>query len=140
MESCPRPVVVDAEDILWRTEEVARNLCAALGTIDAASLSDRWEPKTQAEIEKMNPFMYKATQNIVESSGIERPMEKVSERSIISGKESAITDVLMQPEEPSIEKTFQIWREQYCDAVAAYLKNLAEENMPHYEYLSQFKV
>ena len=75
-----RPIVVDAEDVLWRTEEVAKNLCAALGTIDPTTLSDRWEPKSKEEIERMNPYVYKVTQKIVESSGIERPREKVSGR------------------------------------------------------------
>lgn len=77
-----QPIVVDGEDILWRTEEMTKNLCAALGTIDPASLSDKWEPKSKEEIEKMNPYVYKLTQNIVESSGIQRPSEKVSTTAI----------------------------------------------------------
>ena len=90
-----RPIVVDAEDVLWRTEEVAKNLCAALGTIDPTTLSDRWEPKSKEEIERMNPYVYKVTQKIVESSGIERPREKVS-RSFRTHQQNAlpITDML----------------------------------------------
>lgn len=74
-----RPVVVDAEDILWRTEELARNVCASLGTVDAAGLSDTWEPAGEAEMAALNPLRVMLTRNILESSGIERPREKVSE-------------------------------------------------------------
>ena len=114
-----QPVVVDAEDILWRTEEMTRNLCAAIESVEAGSLSDKWKPTSQAEMDRMNPLVVMLTKNILESSGIERPSEK--------------------PAEPSIEKTFQEWKQQYGDEVAEHLKKLAEENMPHYEYLRQFK-
>lgn len=46
---------------------------------------------------------------------------------------------LIQPAEPSIDAVYQIWKEESGEEVAGYLKRLAEENMPHYEYLSQFK-
>ena len=113
------PVVVDAEDILWRTGEMTRNLCAGIKGITPESLSDRWEPTSPAEMERMNPLVVMLTKNILESSGIERPSR--------------------MPAEPSIEAAFQEWRQQYGDEVAAYLKRLAEDNMPHYEYLRQFK-
>jgi hypothetical protein len=38
-----------------------------------------------------------------------------------------------------MEKTYQEWKEQDGEADADYLRRLAEENMPHYESLSQFK-
>lgn len=114
-----QPVVVDAEDMLWRTDDMTKTLCDSLGSVDPESLSDKWEPTSQAEMHKMNPLVVMLTKNILESSGIERPSEK--------------------PVDPSIEITFQGWRSQYGEDVALYLKQLAEENMPHYEYLRQFK-
>jgi hypothetical protein len=76
-----RPVVVDAEDILWRTEDMSRCLCASLGTIDSRGLHDTWEPASQEEVRLMNPVMVMMMKNILESSGIERPSEKVSPES-----------------------------------------------------------
>jgi hypothetical protein len=76
-----QPVVVDAEDILWRTEGMSWGLCVSLGTIDSGSLSDTWEPASQDEVQSMNPVMVMLMKNILESSGIERPSEKVSPES-----------------------------------------------------------
>ncbi|KAI0164946.1 hypothetical protein GGR57DRAFT_451165 [Xylariaceae sp. FL1272] len=114
-----QPVVVNAEDLLWRTDDLTNNMCTSLGTIDAATLSDKWKPATEEELARLNPLRVMLTRNILESSGIERPNER--------------------PSEPSIEKIFEEWRKLYGDSVAQYLKDLAEDNMPHYEYLSQFK-
>lgn len=72
-----RPVVVDAEDILWRTKGMMENVCAALGRIDPGGVSDRWEPASKEEVERMNPLLVMLTKNILESSGIERPSVKV---------------------------------------------------------------
>jgi hypothetical protein len=52
-----QPVVVGAEDILWRTEDMSQRLCAALGRIDSGSLRDRREPASQEGMRAMNPVM-----------------------------------------------------------------------------------
>ncbi|KAF2486462.1 hypothetical protein BDY17DRAFT_79558 [Neohortaea acidophila] len=72
-----QPIVVDGEDILWRTEEMSKALCAKLG-LDPSGLSDKWTPTSKEEIERMHPLLYMLTKNIHDSAGIERPAEKVS--------------------------------------------------------------
>jgi len=72
-----RPIVVDGDDLLWRTEEFSKALCERLG-LDAEGLSDRWEVVPQKEIDKMNPALYMFTRDIQHSSGIERPAVRVS--------------------------------------------------------------
>ena len=52
----------------------------------------------------------------------------------------AVANVLMQSNEPNLDTAFQGWTEKYGSSVAEQLKELAEENMPHYEYLKRFKV
>ena len=76
-----QPLVVDAEDILWRTHGMAKNLCTALGggggIIDPTGLSDTWQPTPKEQVERMNPADYMLTKNIRDSSGIERPAAQV---------------------------------------------------------------
>ena len=75
-----RVVVVDGEDLLWRTKEMTEGLCSALGgAISPQTLSDKWQPKSKEGIEQMNPLVYAATKDIQNSSGIERPAGKVRE-------------------------------------------------------------
>lgn len=74
------PIVVNGEDLLWRTKEMSSALCERLG-IDAVGLSDTWSPASQEDIDKMNPLMYMLTKDIQESSGIQRPQSEVSRAS-----------------------------------------------------------
>jgi hypothetical protein len=71
------PIVVDAEDLLWRTNDLAKGICQRLG-IDANGLSETWSPTPQSEIEKMNPIIYMFTKDMHDSDGICRPAVKVS--------------------------------------------------------------
>lgn len=73
-----QPVVVDTEDILWRTDEMSKNLCARLG-IDPAGLSDKWDPTPKEQLDRMNPVVLMLTKDMQDSKGIIRPEEKVSE-------------------------------------------------------------
>lgn len=72
-----RPIVVDGDDLLWRTSEMSSALCKRLG-IDAAGLSDTWAPVSEEQIAKMNPLVYMLTKDIQESSGIQRPHSRAS--------------------------------------------------------------
>lgn len=74
------PVVIDGDDVLWRTEEVGRNFCKAFG-IDPNGLKDQWDPLPQSWWAS-NPFIYAMTKTLVESSGIERPSQKVGRQCI----------------------------------------------------------
>ena len=57
---------------------MTENLCAVLGSIDPDGLSDKWEPTSKEEMDHMEPLVVMMRENILESSGIERPDEKVS--------------------------------------------------------------
>ena len=53
------PIVVDAEDILWGTEELGASFCNAVG-IAATGLKDRWDPLPQEWWAK-NPLVFAMT-------------------------------------------------------------------------------
>ncbi|KAK3698973.1 hypothetical protein LTR37_016664 [Vermiconidia calcicola] len=112
------PIVVDAEDMLWRTQDLATNICGALN-IDAKGITDKWDP---VPIEKWpaNPVLLAWTEVIWKSSGIERPTTK--------------------PAEPTADAYYKTWVVKYGVEVAEQLKGLVQKNMPHYEYLKRFKV
>jgi hypothetical protein len=69
------PVVVDAEDILWRTRKMTENLSDSLG-LDATQFSEIWEtwPEDQQD---PSPLIQAFVQTIYASTGIERPAEMV---------------------------------------------------------------
>ena len=48
------PIVVDGEDLLWRTEDLNKQLCEKL-ELSSGGLSDKWEPTSKEEVAKMNP-------------------------------------------------------------------------------------
>lgn len=112
------PVVVDGDDILWRTDAISVRLNEALGLRE---LSETWEPTSAEQIKTMNPLVYKLTEDIQLSRGIQRPEGG-------------------QPGEPDIEKAVADWTEKYGEVVADQLRGFAEDNMPHYEYLKGFKI
>jgi hypothetical protein len=72
------PIVIDAEDILWRTREMTESLCQQLGgVLDPKTFSESWEPTSKEVVERMNPLVYMLTKDIQESRGIQRQAEKV---------------------------------------------------------------
>lgn len=71
-----RCIVVDGEDVVWRTRDVANAVCEALG-IEKDRISDQWEPVPEAE-RPTNMLIAHFTKPFHESSGIVRPAEKVS--------------------------------------------------------------
>lgn len=70
-------IVVDGEDVIWRTLEVSNAVCEALG-IEKDCLSDAWEPFGAEEL-PTNPLFRHFTRPFYESRGIVRPAEKVRE-------------------------------------------------------------
>ena len=58
----------------------------------------------------------------------------------LSTRAVAVANVLMQSNEPDLDTAIQEWTEKYGSRVAEQLRVLAEENMPHCEYLMQFRV
>lgn len=75
------PLVVDGEDMLFRTEGLGRNICAALG-IDSSGLKGEWQPIPE-EQRPQNFFIAAMTTTMHESTGIERPKIKVSSNSSV---------------------------------------------------------
>ena len=71
-----RCIVVDGEDVIWRTLEISNAVCDALG-IEQDCISDRWEAFPPEEL-PTNPLIAHFTKPFYESSGIVRPAEKVS--------------------------------------------------------------
>jgi hypothetical protein len=113
-----QPIVVDGDDILWRTDEVASKLAGVLGL---GQLNEAWEPTPAEQIEQMNPIVYKITEDVQLSTGIQRP----------DGQ---------QADEPDIDGAVENWSAKYGKGVAEQLKKLVEDNMPHYLYLREYKV
>ena len=70
-----RPIVVDGEDVVWRTEEMTNNVCKALG-IDSAGVAQTWQP-TPPEKRPQHPIIAAFTKTVHESTGVERPAKKV---------------------------------------------------------------
>ena len=70
------PVVVDGDDVVWRTEDMKVKLCYALG-LNPGLVCDKWEP-VPLEDRPTIPMMVSYLQTIHDSTGIERPDSKVS--------------------------------------------------------------
>ena len=131
--------VVDRDDMLWRTEDLATKACAALG-IDPASLTDRWAPIPESERPLDNPIILAWTTTIWESSGIERPAEKVRSTTIAFRKGDWVLTLSEQPDALSMPAEYKKWEEKYGEYVAKHLKEHVDASIPHYEHLRQFKI
>jgi hypothetical protein len=69
------PVVVDGEDVVWRTKEMTTNVCKAIG-IHPRGVKETWET-TPLEDRHPNPIIQHLLSTIYNSTGVERPAEKV---------------------------------------------------------------
>ena len=69
-------IVVDGDDVIWRTQEMTSNVCNVLG-IDPEGVKEQWEP-TAAEQRPTHPIIAGFTTTIHESTGVERPSGGVS--------------------------------------------------------------
>lgn len=63
-----QPIVVDGEDLLWRTQELSTGLCEKL-SLQPGSLKDSWEPMEG----HADPLLKAYTSTIFESQGIQKP-------------------------------------------------------------------
>jgi hypothetical protein len=74
------PIVLDGEDLIWRTRPVTEGLCARLG-LDPDKFSETWETwpedKTSA-----HPMIKGFLHTIYTSTGIQRPEKKVRRRNV----------------------------------------------------------
>jgi hypothetical protein len=70
------PIVVDGEDVLWRTQELGDKLCTALG-LPQNGLKDQWNPMPE-DWKHPNWFCRAMTTTMTDSIGIERPDQQVS--------------------------------------------------------------
>lgn len=112
------PVVVDGDDVIWRTDELRDNLCRALG-LDPNGISSSWEAVPQDKRSKHDIIRY-FLQTIDDSTGIMYPSEQ---RPI-----------------PDLDQAYKKWVSQYGQEVADQLQINVKENVPHYEYMAQFKI
>ena len=76
------PIVVNGDDMLWRTADLATNVCTALG-IDSAGVTDKWDPIPESKRPYDNPIILAWTTTIWESTGIERPAQRVRWRCVL---------------------------------------------------------
>lgn len=112
------PLVVDGDDVVWRTAELRDNLCQALD-LDSSGISSSWDVTPQDKRHEHSLIRY-FLQTIDDSTGIEYP----------SGERP----------EANLDKAYEKWVGEYEQEVADLLRSTAEENMPHYEYMAQFKL
>lgn len=75
------PVVVDGEDITWRSDEIGSKLCDALN-LDGSGLQDEWDPTPDTE-RPSNPYIWAFTKDMHESTGIRRSDAPVSSKAFV---------------------------------------------------------
>lgn len=112
------PLVVDGDDVIWRTDELRNNLARAL-SLDPEGFSSVWEATPQ-EKRQESPILRSFLQTIDDSTGIERPSEH-------------------RPD-ADIGRAYAKWVDGYGQEAADQLRATVEVNMPHYEYMAQFKI
>lgn len=112
------PLIIDGDDVVWRTEEVGKAVSAAIG-IDEKLLSTTWQP-TPEKLAEYSEFRKYTTKVIHESSGINKPAGP-------------------RPDY-DLDKAVAEWKESYGEVVAEQLKQTVEEVMPHYEYMKQLAI
>lgn len=112
------PIVVDGDDVVWRTDELRDKLSRALD-LDPEGLSSVWEAVPEDQRPK-GPVMQYFLQTINDSTGIIRSSK--------------------QRPEADLNMAYQKWVEEHGQKIAEQLRATVEENMPHYEYMVQFKI
>nr|POF00399.1 hypothetical protein CFP56_75680 [Quercus suber] len=112
------PIVIDGDDIVWRTSEVGKKLCQEL-KLEYGGLSDVWEPVPEDQRSPWSVIRH-FLQTIDASTGIERPSQN-------------------RPND-DIEIARSRWAERFGAEVAEALVKDVERNRPHYEYLKQFRI
>lgn len=111
------PLVVDGDDVVFRTKEIGSAVCEAL-SIDPSGLRETWEPKPESERPK-DPLVRHFLQVSDDSTGILRPENG---------------------ERKGVEETMEGWEGKYGREVAGQLRGVVEGNMEAYEYMKGFAV
>lgn len=112
-----RPLVVDGDDVLWRPDELADGLCKELGI--EHKLFKAWGVWPHED--RTTNFLVKHfLAEIYESIGIITPEEGRADE--------------------SVEANHKLWVDMFGQERADQLKDTAVQNMPHYEYMKQFKI
>lgn len=70
-----KPIVVDGEDVVYRTDSLIQGICERLG-MDPEKFSDKWDPTPEEQMPE-HPMIRMFTLTIHASAGIERPADKV---------------------------------------------------------------
>lgn len=112
------PLVVDGDDVIWRTDELRDSLSRALD-LDPKGLSSVWEAVPQDERDE-NPIMRHFLQVIDDSTGIVRPSE--------------------QRPDSDLDAAYRKWTVEYGQDAADRLRATVDENMPHYLHMIKFKI
>ncbi len=71
------PLVIEGDDVLWRTDEVAKAVCDHIG-IGIDGLTETWQPYAEHERPNKNPYFYMWMKTAWDSTELQRPIEKVS--------------------------------------------------------------
>ncbi|KAK4612166.1 hypothetical protein CLAFUW4_12910 [Fulvia fulva] len=111
------PIVVDAEDTLWRAKEMTTNVCARIG-LEVGEVRETWKKVEDGE-RTGNAMIREWLGTMYESEGIERP------------------DV--RPQIPDINTAYASWQKAYGDEAADKLRLWYDQAMTHYEYMVKFK-
>lgn len=112
------PLVIDGDDVVWRTQEVGQKICSALG-IDPKGLRERWEPVPE-EKRSPDPFLKHFLKVSDDSTGIERTSETAPKA--------------------DLREAVKKWKTKYGVEVAGHLRETVERNWEDWKYLSGHKV
>lgn len=72
-----RPLVIDGDDVLWRTPEIVKAVCGVVG-LDANGVKDTWEQIKDGEYGSSEPVMKAYLAEVLASTGVIRENDKVS--------------------------------------------------------------
>lgn len=111
------PIVIDGDDVVWRTSEVGDLLCKRLGI--SSSLRESWDVTPQHERPK-DPVVAAFLKNIHDSSGIVRSHDK--------------------PPDTCLDVRYADWCDRFGKDDADGLKESVDRNLPHYQYMKQFAI
>ena len=110
------PVVVDGDDVIWRSAEVGKRLCQGIGI--GGTLSETWEPRPLEDRHYLEAIRQLLATSDDSTGIIRQPMRSIAD----------------------IEKSEALWLESFGGKVAGELSATLERSLPHYTYMAQFKI
>ncbi|KAI7283856.1 hypothetical protein KC345_g2682 [Hortaea werneckii] len=116
----PKPLVIDAYDIVHRTAQLTGKLCGELG-LDPAGVQESWR-KLPREEWPGHSVVVAYTKDLLGSGGVERGVGKPLE------------------EDFDIEVETEKWKGEFGEEVGMKLRKCVEAEMADYEYLLSFKM